>query len=895
MSNRLNSPVARYGVALLLTAAATGARFALDPWFGEHLPFITFIPGLAWLVWFAGTGPAVAAALLGVAAANFFFIAPRPTLELVNLSSPALHLVYLTAAALIILLGHLARRRHEHGLRYRAAFTQAEARTRVIADTAPALIWESDPGETDAFASRRWFDYSTRNLNHEFGDGWLELVHPDDRAAVNAGASAFAKRRPFTTQFRQRSAGGEYRWMQDSGTPRFSGDGEFLGFIGALTDVHDRKVAEESRAWLASIVSASNAAIISKRLDGTILSWNSGAERLYGYAADEVVGQPMYVTIPPSLHDEERKILRRLAAGERVEDFVSTRIAKDGRRIEVLMTISPVYDTDGRVVGASNVGRDITEQRRAESDLRASEERYRAVVESLGEMLCRFHRNGTILFINKAYAQFAGSTAEELLGESFWQFIPEDDRITIRDMLDSLTPEHPEIRIENRFESADGSRWTLWTNRALLFDDDGRWTEAQSTGIDITDRRRAEEALRDSDRRKDAFIAILGHELRNPLAPLRTGLELLEQSGDDAPNPRDSRVLTMMDRQLTHLERLVDDLLDVSRISRGKLTLNSGPIELGLVVDAAVEQAQPLIAERMHRLVRHEAEAALTVNGDAERLTQVFANLLGNAARYASEGSVIELETTQQFGRAIVRVRDTGYGIPRERLDSLFETFSQVPEHAAYTGGGGLGVGLALARNIVELHGGEITADSEGLGKGSEFVVSLPLMPAVHTRMSSKTANGVERLPAEAVSANDAAPDAEAARATGGQRVLIVDDNADAADTLAMFLESEGHVIRTVYGSNDALTAVEDFGPAVVLLDIGLPGMDGYEVARRIRSMPQGPGLLLCAITGWGQAHDKRRAKDAGFDQHLTKPVEPAVVAAIIADGDANRAGIKVS
>ena len=292
-------------------------------------------------------------------------------------------------------------------------------------------------------------------------------------------------------------------------------------------------------------------------------------------------------------------------------------------------------------------------------------------------------------------------------------------------MLERLTPRRPEIRIENRFETSDGVRWTLWTNRALGFDEAGRCTEAQSTGIDITDRKEAEEALRQASERKTEFLAVLGHELRNPLAPLSAGVALLDQPTVSVESM--TKVRAMMKRQLDHLSRLVEDLLDLSRISRGEVALRFAPLDVREVVEAAVELCLPAIVERQHRISVETGRVTLPAEGDFQRLTQVLGNVLGNAVKYTPAGGSIDIEAAIEAQHVVVRVRDTGYGFPAERLDSLFEMFTQIPEHRERTGGGGLGIGLALSRQLVQRHGGSIEANSKGLGMGSEFVVRLPL------------------------------------------------------------------------------------------------------------------------------------------------------------------------
>jgi PAS domain S-box-containing protein len=350
-----------------------------------------------------------------------------------------------------------------------------------------------------------------------------------------------------------------------------------------------------------------------------------------------------------------------------------------------------------------------------------SERRYRAVVEGQAELLCRFRAAGTILFANGAYARSVGAAPEQRAGRSFWTFIPEGEHAAVRALLERLTPQEPEVRIENRFAAAQGERWMLWTNRALAFDDAGRWLEAQSTGIDITERRRAEEALRDADRRKDEFIAMLSHELRNPLAPIRTGLDLLRGAPGAAAT---AEVRAVMERQFSHLVRLVDDLLEASRISRGKIELRRERVDLGAAVASAIDASQPALQAAHHALEVRMPREPLPVEGDFVRLVQVIGNLLANAGKYTDAGGRIVLEARREGAHAVLSVRDNGIGISPEVLPQVFDMFTQVDRARS---GGGLGVGLALVQRLVELHGGTVEAASAGLGRGSTFTVRLPL------------------------------------------------------------------------------------------------------------------------------------------------------------------------
>jgi signal transduction histidine kinase/ActR/RegA family two-component response regulator len=368
---------------------------------------------------------------------------------------------------------------------------------------------------------------------------------------------------------------------------------------------------------------------------------------------------------------------------------------------------------------------------------------------------------------------------------------------------------------------------------------------------DLMERAKTGQVLHEMDRRKNEFLAVLSHELRNPLAPITTGLELLGRA-DNKPEAVQA-IHAMMSRQVSHLTRLVDDLLDLSRITLGTIELKRAPLELRGVLEAAIELAKPLVDQRHHRLMVEHATGPLPVDGDCERLTQVVSNVLSNAARYTDAGGTIHVQVTAERTDAVIRVRDTGLGIPVEKLEEVFEMFTQVPEHRAQSGGGGLGIGLALSRRLVELHGGSIRAASAGLGHGSEFLIRLPL------------AKGMD------ITGRDANPGNAGAYAR--RLVLIVEDNVDAAYALRVALESLGHTVEVAHDGPRGLSRFQELAPEVLLLDIGLPGMDGYEVARQVRSLPRGQRTLLIAVTGWGQQSDRERARTAGFDVHLTKPV----------------------
>ncbi len=366
----------------------------------------------------------------------------------------------------------------------------------------------------------------------------------------------------------------------------------------------------------------------------------------------------------------------------------------------------------------------------------------------------------------------------------------------------------------------------------------------------LAERLRNEQALRSADRRKDEFLATLGHELRNPLAPILNSLEILKLSGA-ADDGGAAQACSVMERQVSHLNRLVDDLLEVSRITRGIIEVKKEPQDLGAIVKAAVETSQPFFTGMRHELSYVAPAEPVFVTGDAVRLTQVFANLLNNAAKYTNHGGHVAVTVAREQDEAVVSVKDDGIGIAQGALASVFDMFMQV-DRSARRAQGGLGIGLTLVRSLVGMHGGRVEARSDGPGLGSEFIVRLPLTKAVAA--APEVARRAQSLPA--------------------RRILIVDDSRDGGESLSVLLRVLGADVSLVHSGRAALQTVESFRPDVVLLDIGMPGMDGYEVARRIRANGQNRGLLLIALTGWGQEEDRQRSAAAGFDHHLVKPAD---------------------
>ncbi|WP_198119996.1 hybrid sensor histidine kinase/response regulator [Massilia rhizosphaerae] len=545
-----------------------------------------------------------------------------------------------------------------------------------------------------------------------------------------------------------------------------------------------------------------------------------------------------------------------LGGGEPVVDCESSIERSDGSRIDVLLNISALRDHAGGIAGAVNIVQDITARKRVEGELRASELRFRTLSNTVPVLIWQNDVEGRNVFVNQYYLDFTGKSLEAVLGSGWHDLLhPDDAPAYVAGYMEAVRTRRPWRNLD-RVRRRDG-QWRWFDNYAQpLFAPDGSYAGHVGAALDITDAVLAEQALKETDRRKDDFLAVLAHELRNPLAPISNAVHLLRHPDG---RRRADRLVEMLGRQVRQMIKLVDDLLEISRITRDKIELHRQPLLLADVVQGAVETSRPLIDQHRHHLDVRLPDEALTLHADSVRLTQVLANLLNNAAKYTDAGGRIELAARRDGDDVEIAVRDNGIGIPPANLPDVFDMFTQA-HRAAGRGEGGLGIGLAMVRSLVQMHGGTVEARSAGPGQGSEFVVRLPL---------------ADRHDA----AGDAGTAAHAAP-LAGPRILVVDDNQDAADTLAMLLEADGARARAVYDGQSALAAMPGLRPHAVLLDLGMPGMDGLEVARRIRADPAWSGVRLVALTGWGQASDRERTRGAGFDFHLTKPVDLGVLRA---------------
>jgi len=731
--------------ALAALIVAVLLRKLLDPWLASDVPFITMFGAVAIAAWLGGYRPGIATAVLGYLACAYCFIEPRGRFSLSRAEDVIGLLLYLLTCGIIIVLAEAMRRTQHRGSedRERLRVTFASIGDAVITTDAEGRVTLLNPvaEQMTGWKSAEATGQPLQLVFHIINEFSRQVVE-DPVAKVFATGNIIGLANHTVLIAKD----GTERPIDDSAAPIRDARGRLVGCVLVFRDVTQRRRLEKEASerlrtarLLSAIVESSDDAIVSKSLDGMIQTWNFGAERVFGYTPQEAIGKHISLVIPRERIKEEDEIVARLRAGERVDHFETVRVKKNGEMINVSLTISPIKDDSGQVIGASKIARDITNQKRAEA------------------------------------------------------------------------------------------------------------------------------ALLEADRRKDEFLATLAHELRNPLAPILNSVAVLKAPGATDADQRELR--NVIERQVQHMSRLLDDLLDVNRITTGKFELRKQRVTLSAVMDAALETSRPLIESGGHQLTVSAPPEPIFLEADLVRLAQVFGNLLNNAAKYTDRGGRIWFSATRQDGEVLISVRDNGIGISREALPRIFDMFSQASP-ALQRSQGGLGIGLSLVKGLVELHGGNITAKSEGPGRGSELTVRLPVATNASMPARNETTNGE-------------------ATGTAKHRVLIVDDLKDSADSLARLLRLRGQEAATAYDGEEAIRAAEALRPDIVLLDIGMPKMNGFDVCRHIRQQPWGQDTLLIAVTGWGQEEDRRRTEAAGFDHHLVKPVDPAALMKLLSGGAA--------
>jgi PAS domain S-box-containing protein len=1041
MKEHVRRPGYTYLVAVGATAAVVLLRWLLDPALSNYLPLGTLYGSVVLAVWYGGYRPALLAAVLNCLASYWLFPESDDIAGFIDVRSPLGMIRYAVSCGIIIGFAELLRTARDRAEQQRewlqvmlgsigdgVITTDAQGRVVTLNPVAAAVT-----GWTQEEAAGRSFEEVFPIFNEQTRkpvENPIKLVLAKGHIVGLANHTILIAR------------DGTERPIDDSAAPIRDAERGIIGVVLIFRDVTERRRAEKIARALAAIVESSDDAIIGKDINGVITSWNHGAERIFGYTAPEAIGRPIAMLAPPARADEMPELLERIRRGERVDHFDTLRRAKHGELVPISLTVSPIKDKDGQIIGASKIARDISERKQAEEALYEEKARLHATLTGIGDavivtdaagvitlmnpvaqtltgwneeatsrpveevfrivneqtrqpvespvsrviregavaglanhtiliakdgtewpiddsaapirdqhghivgvvmvfreitvrrrieiersraenllresesslrqataalqakeaelglvisqtplLLTRCSRDGRYLFVNRAYAEFLGRPADEIVGRPIVEVMGEAAFATINSQVERvLRGETAEFEVEVPY-AAIGRRFM----RALYTPDRNEHGEVIgwiATLMDITDRkqferereeraaelalalakrtqeaRRAENAerlLREADRLKDEFLATLAHELRNPLAPLSNALELLRRADGDAALRRRAR--DMMVRQVGQLVRLVDDLLDISRVTSGRLELRKQRTNLAEVLKTAIETSRPIIEASGHQFSVTLPPQPVQLLADPIRLAQVFSNLLNNAAKYTDTAGHIWLTAARQNGEAVVSVRDTGIGISAEHLPSIFKMFSQA-HPALERSQGGLGIGLALVQGLVQLHGGTVEAQSEGVGKGSEFTVRLPLAEEANT--------AAEQSPH--------AKDPAALPPVHPVKILVVDDNRDAAESLTLMLRFLGHDIRTAYDGLEAVETAAAFRPDVALLDIGLPKLNGYDAARRIREQPWGKNMALIALTGWGQDEDKRLAAEAGFDRHLVKPAELAELQAILA------------
>ncbi|MEO8525069.1 MAG: PAS domain-containing protein [Caldimonas sp.] len=601
-------------------------------------------------------------------------------------------------------------------------------------------------------------------------------------------------------------------------------------------------------------------------------TWSNEGMALFGLDLVDglgVVGGPAD-EYEAALHAEDRHLVQQYhAIADKQDSFLAEyRIVRPDGAVLWLSGRGLVVDRqpDGRARRLVSIMADVSERRLAEDVLRIERERL-ALALKAGQMgVYDFNIADDVLWWSPQTYGVFGVTPDsfEPTSDSVSGLIHPDDRDAFLQRRAEAMAQHRPFLHEFRIVRHDGALAWIGHRGQTEYDAAGNPVRNFGIALDITERKLAEQALRDADRKKDTFIATLAHELRNPLAPIRNAVSVLRQNGQADPQVL-SWCRDVIDRQVAQMSRLLEDLLDVSRMTRGQFALRRERLAVAGVIEQAIEIAQPLIQAAGHVLAVEMPAHAIALEGDLTRLAQVFSNLLINAAKYTQPKGRIGLAVEVCGDEVVVSVSDSGIGIAAEQMPHIFEMFGQV-ETALDRSQEGLGIGLSLARGFVEMHGGRIAAHSEGIGKGSVFTVSLPLSrPAGDAGLGDFDADALARAPA-----------------SGRRRILIADDLRDSADSLALLLETMGHEVHVAYNGEEAFQAIEALRPEVALLDLGMPKMSGYDVCRRIRGLPWGRRVTLIAQSGWGQDEDRRRTRDAGFDHHIVKPIDTKALDALL-------------
>jgi len=758
---------------------------------------------------------------------------------------------------------------------------EAEAereRVQLVADAVPALISYIDADTRYCLINRAyetWFgaergEMIGREMREVIGEAAWEAILPQVDSVLAGNLVTYEAQVPYRN--------GGTRWISATYTPDLCKDGKVRGFVAHVNDITARHRAEDElkyqRSLLQAITDNAQTSIFLMDEEGRGLFVNPAAEEMTGYSASELLGNRLSQVIhrspdPQALYSSgDCPLLGYGAPIEPVRNQTDVFVHRDGRVYPVLWNARTVF-RDGKAIATVAEVWDVTKEKQAEQDLQAARHSLETIIETAPTLIVLINTKGEICMFNRACELLTGYTRDEVIGQKMLELlVPNGDAQLLFERFSAAEMDELDEPHENHWVTRTGEhRLVEW--RCTRLNPGGAEAESMllGIGVDVTSRRAMEDELRDqaerlaeTDRRKDEFIATLAHELRNPLAPIRMGLELLKMTGNDPATLESTRM--MMERQTLQLITLVDDLLDVSRITRGKLELRRCTVALSEVIQSAVEACRPGTAEAGHDLQVIVPPEPVYLQADPNRLAQVLSNLLNNASKYTPPGGRIRVVASCEGGQVSIVVEDNGVGIPVAMQQQIFDMFAQI-DRSIERGYTGLGIGLTLVRSLVEMHGGTIEVYSEGVDCGSRFTVTIPVGNAA----------------VQSVDPLDRPPLADNLRTC---RVIVVDDNKAAVDLLSQVVRLQGHEVRVANNGEEAIEIATQFLPHAILMDIGMPRMDGYEAARVIRGQPWGKDILLVALTGWGQVEDRRRTKEAGFDCHLVKPAEPAEIARLL-------------
>jgi PAS domain S-box-containing protein len=751
-----------------------------------------------------------------------------------------------------------------------------EEQLRLVTNALPILISYLDRDTRYRYVNagyERWFGMPAeqiigRSIAEVAGEQAYRQVENDVRRVLTGERCSFDQKIAY--------ADGNIRYVHGEYVPHWGDAGEVLGFYALVQDITDRKKAEQAvasseREFRAIFELAGSGKTLTNPQTTQYIRVNRRFCEITGYSEQELLQKTYTDLTHPEDRAADRARVEPVLRGEQAYWTSEKRYRrKTGETLWVLVSGTLVRDNAGQPLYTIATIQDIDARKRAEQALQDSEERFRTLADNIAQLVWTADKLGWADWYNKRWYDYTGTTFEEMTGRG-WEKLQHPDHLErVSAKLQHCVETGSEWEDVFPLRGKDGNyRWFL-SKAVPIRAVSGAIVRWFGSNTDITEQMQMEAALKEADQRKDEFLATLAHELRNPLAPLRTGLELLELAADE--HTRVAEVRAMMQRQVSHLTRLVDDLLDVSRITRGKVELRRSRVDLQTIVQHAVETVAQFIAGCGHELSIELPAQPVMLDADPVRLAQVFANLLHNAGKYTPRQGQIRISARlhgqEAVGEVVVSVKDTGIGIPADKLERVFTMFMQL-EHPAEQQHSGLGIGLTLVKLLVDMHAGRVYALSDGPGRGSEFVVHLPLaaqLPAAST--------APEALPA---------PAADNGKNPALQRILVVDDNKDAANSLGELLQLMGHEVRIAYDGLEALDTAAEFHPHAILLDLGMPKLDGYAMARRLRAQPWGRRIRLIALTGWGQNEDKRLSREAGIDYHLVKPVDIAEIRQLIA------------